>query len=276
MLKSLLSVAGLVAAVTALPSSERGIHVSARASGGAADIAAIMSVPQSSFTSYQTGGLQRGTANSTATGAMTKRWQCSTSPTLTWGDTDTGGKGVTIQNADSDWRGFYIYYNNCDSVPYKYIWINQGATEFVSLPDDFQGRIVRGVDSSMLDGQPQLLASWFEISFDGNGVGWADVSLIRGCDGGILTWSLDNSGAWKGFTQWILDGAPTGAYDMKNDGQWVLKYTENSDGSVNTIPRDWEIQEVGSEYVYVDDSHGSPVISSSNGRFGTYWPAGRA
>jgi hypothetical protein len=26
--------------------------------------------------------------------------------------------------------------------------------------------------------------------------------------------------------------------------------------------------------VFVDDSHGSPVITSGNGRFGTWWPAG--
>jgi hypothetical protein len=55
----------------------------------------------------------------------------------------------------------------------------------------------------------------------------------------------------------------------------VLKYTENGDGSINTIPRDWELQKVGAEYVYVDDYHGNPVIASNNGRFGTYWPAGR-
>lgn len=155
------------------------------------------------------------------------------------------------------------------------MWINAGETEYVSLPAGFQGRMTRGQDAYNLDGTPQLLATWFEFSFDTNNVIWADVSLIRGCDGGALIWSLDNSGGWKGFTQWILDGAPEGAYDMKTDGQWVLKYTENSDTSVNTIPRDWEIAEVGAEYVYVDDSHGSPVISSQNGRMGSYWPAGR-
>lgn len=193
----------------------------------------------------------------------------------TWGDYDNGGKGVLITNADNDWRGFYFYYNSCDSVPYKYVWINAGETQFVSLPADFQGRVTRGVDAYNLNGSPQTLASWFEISYDNQGWGWADLSLIRGCDGGVLLWSIDGSSAWKGFTQWILDGAPTGAYDMKNDGQWVLKYTENADGSINTIPRDWYISKVGVDYAYVDDYHGNPVISSTNGRFGTYWPAGR-
>lgn len=63
---------------------------------------------------------------------------------------------------------------------------------------------------------------------------------------------------------------------MKNDGQWVIKYTENNDGSINTIPRDWDIQKIGSQYVYVDDAHGSPVISTPNQRFSTFWPDGRA
>jgi hypothetical protein len=234
-----------------------------------------MSVDPSTFTSYKKGGLIRS-GEQAANASITKRWTCSTSSIFTWGDSDNGGKGVTINNADNDWRGFYIYHNSCDNLPWKYIWIAAGQTKFVSLPDMFQGRIVRGVDSSMLSGQPQNLASWFEITIDSAGVMWGDVSLIRGCDGGILIWNPNDGNAWKGFTQWILDGAPNGAYDKKNDGQWVLKYTENWDGSINTIPRDWEIQKVGSQYVYVDDYHGNPVISSNNGRMASYWPAGRA
>lgn len=210
-----------------------------------------------------------------ASSLVTKRWSCSSSATLTWGDNDDGGKGILITNAGSDWAGFYAYHNDCPDMPYKYIWIAAGSTEFLSLPSDFKGRVIRGVDVYNLNGQPQMLATWFEISFDSAGWAWGDVSLIRGCDGAVLMWSLDGSGAWKGSTQWVLDGAPTGAYDMKNDGQWVIKYTENRDGSVNTIPRDWDINQIGVDYVYVDDYNGDPVITSTNGRFGTYWPDGR-
>lgn len=88
-------------------------------------------------------------------------------------------------------------------------------------------------------------------------------------------WATDGSGAWKGFTQWILDGAPWGAYDTKPSGAVVLAATEDWNGSINTIPRNWEAQMVGAQYVYVDDAHGNPVITSTNGRFGTYWPQGR-
>lgn len=266
------SLLSLVGAAIALPTTET--PGAAPANGAVPDINAITAVPQDKFISYQTGGLARQSVK--AEGTKSKRdWVCSTSPTLTWGDSDTGGKGITITNADTDWRGFYIYHNNCDTVPWKYIWVGANQTEFVSFPDGFEGRIQRGVDNTMLNGQAHWLGSWYEFSWDGNGVGWSDVSLIRGCDGGILTWSLDNSGAWKGFTQWILDGAPSGAYTEKDDGIWVLGATEAIGGAINTLPRDWEIQQVGAQYVYVDDSHGSPVIASSNGRFGTYWPAGR-
>ncbi|KAH6660905.1 hypothetical protein BKA67DRAFT_590118 [Truncatella angustata] len=232
-----------------------------------------MAVDPSTFPTYTTGGLIRQNLSDDTN--VQKRWTCSGSATLTWGDADNGGKGVTIHNADTDWRGFYIYHNSCDNVPYKYIWINAGETQFVSLPDMFEGRIVRGVDKYMLNGQPQLLATWFEITIDASGVMWTDVSVIRGCDGAVLLWGLDAAKGWSGFTQYILDGAPTGSYDMKNDGQWVLKYTENSDGSINTVVRDWYISQVGANYIFVDDDHYKPVISSQNGRFGTYWPAGR-
>lgn len=272
MLGSLTAVVGLLAATaTAMPRATMPEEIRNRARNATTpDVDSIKSVDPSSFTSYQTGSLQR------ASNTLAKRWTCSSSATFTWGDNDDGGKGVLITNADSDWAGFYVYYNNCDNVPYKYIWIAAGATEFLSLPSDFQGRITRGVDAYNLNGQTQMLATWLEVSFDSAGWIWGDVSLIRGCDGGSLMWSEDGSGAWKGFTQWVLDGAPDGAYDMKNDGQWVIKYTENTDGSINTVPRDWEIQQIGSDYVYVDDYHGNPVIASTDGRFGTYWPGGRA
>lgn len=243
------------------------------------DIERIMSVPQESFQSFKVGGLKRENAtlhSNVVARDDAPRWECSKSPILTWGDHDDGGRGISITNAGDDWRGFYIYHNSCDQVPWKYIWIEKGKTQFVSFPERFEGRIQRGVDQYMLNGQAQPLGSWLEVSWDKYNVGWIDVSLIRGCDGAILTWSLDGVDKWKGFKQWILDGAPTGAYDMKNDGQWVIKATEGVNAVVNTIPRDWDMEKVGAQFVYVDDDHGGPVISSNNARFGSYWPEGRA
>ena len=248
------------------------------------DIDAIMSASPDSFKSYHTGGLQRGSAYGNDTTSLSKRdgtqdgWKCSdhSSPILTWGDNDDGGRGISITNAGSDWRGFYMYHNTCENVPWKYIWIGPGATQFISFPYLWEGRVVRGVDSSMLNGQAQPLASWLEISWDKNDVGWADLSLIRGYDGSILTWDMGNGNSWKGFTQSIMDGCPGDCYQQKADGQWVIKETENWDGSINTAPRDWFLSQVGESVAYVDDYHGNPVISSSSKRFGSYWPDGRA
>lgn len=117
------------------------------------DIASIMSVPAATFVSYAKGNLVRDNLLSSLTGArppaaaaISKRWACASSPTFTWGDADNGGVGVTITNADSDWRAFYVYQNLCDYVPLKYLWIATQHTVFVSLPADFQGRITRGTD----------------------------------------------------------------------------------------------------------------------------------
>lgn len=238
------------------------------------DIDAITSVPQGSFKSYKTGGLKRFPLNGTEEDGLSKRWECSTQPIVTWGDVDDGGRGISVTNAGNDWRGFYIYHNSCDSIPWKYVWIEPGKTQFISFPALFEGRMQRGVDQYMLNGQAQPLGSWLEFNWDQYDVGWMDVSLIRGCDGAILTWDAGNGDSWKGFTQWILDGAPEGAYDMKNNGQWVIKATEGVNAVVNTIPRDWDMQQVGAQYVYVDDDHGNPVFSAH--RFGSYWPEGRA
>lgn len=268
-----LSLLALAGAAIALPTEA---PASVPPSAPMPDIKAIKAVPQDHFKSYQTGGLQRQSLKDD--GAVFKRadWNCSTSPTLTWGDSDNGGKGIFITNTDSDWRGFYAFHNNCDKIPYKYIWVAAGQTQFVSFPDGWEGRIQRGVDATMLNGQAHWLGTWFEFSWDANGWGWSDVSLIRGCDGAVLVNSQDGGGAWKGFTQDILSNAPSNALDTKDDGQRVLAATEFIGGAINTPPRDWELQQVGSQYVYVDDSHGSPVIAATNGRFGTTWPAGRA
>lgn len=88
-------------------------------------------------------------------------------------------------------------------------------------------------------------------------------------------WSVDGSGSRRSFVHEILDGALRGAYARTNDGQWVLKHTESFYGSINTIPQDWEMSKIAAGLVYVEDYHRNPVIASTNGCFGMYWPAGR-
>ncbi|KAL7910521.1 hypothetical protein GGI35DRAFT_493090 [Trichoderma velutinum] len=270
----IISLLQLVGAAIALPTETPGAAPADNFT--APDVAAIMAVPQDSFKSYHTGGLVRQSFKPEASMFKRADWNCSTSPTLTCGDNDNGGKGIFITNTDNDWRGFYAFHNNCDKIPYKYIWIAAGATKFLSFPDGWEGRIQRGIDSFMLNGQAHWLGTWYEFSWDAQGWGWSDVSLIRGCDGPVLINAQDGSGGWKGFTKDILSNAPSNAFDTKDDGQRVLAATEFIGGAINTPPRDWELQQVGAELVYVDDDHGGgAVIASTNGRFGTTWPAGR-
>ncbi|KAN0104877.1 hypothetical protein V8E51_010622 [Hyaloscypha variabilis] len=245
------------------------------------DIAAITSVDPSSFPSYQTGGLIRQGSNVSnlvtrqdcPNGQSGDGNCCATAPILTWGDAYSGGPGISIANGSPDtYYGFYIYENSCDSIPYKYIWIAGGATEYITLPSNFAGRITRGTDAMNLAGVPNLLGTWFEFNWQPDGWIWGDISLIRGCDQGVLLWTTDGSGAWKGFTQDILANAPVGAWAEKPDGTWVLAPTEGP--TADAITLDYELSAVGAEYAYLDDSHGSPVIAGTNGFFATYWDPG--
>lgn len=131
-------------------------HIHTRRDVAYLNISSITAVPTTAFTSYQTGNLRRSSniispsSNSkraaSSTSAGSSQWNCTRVPIFTWGDTDNVGLGVQITNADTTWRGFYLYHNLCDYVPYKYIWINANSTEFVSLPAGFAGRIVRGTN----------------------------------------------------------------------------------------------------------------------------------
>ncbi|KAK3361772.1 hypothetical protein B0T24DRAFT_538399 [Lasiosphaeria ovina] len=214
-------------------------------------------------------------ANSTAAGAAgaaSANWACSGSSTYTEGDSDQG-KGVWIKNSDSQRRGFYAYHNSCDAVPFKHIWINGGDTRFISFPDRWEGRITRGDDGSNLNGQPQLLATWLEFSLDQNGWIWGDVSLIRGTDGAVRMWTSDGSNQERGFSQNVIDSAPGNVIAYKPNGARVIMNTEGPGGAI-TPARDYLLNVVGAGNAYIDDAHGNPVITSTNGRFSTEWYAG--
>jgi len=222
---------------------------------------------------YSTGGLQRWAGpyadtflTKTNATVLAKR----ADPIFTWGDEDDGGIGVIVQNSGNAWDGFYMYANGADSSPYKYTWIAAGDSVFLSVPSGFQGRITRGTDAMNLGGVPNLLGSWFEFSMDPivPTTMWADVSLIKGCDGPLTIANTDGQNLKRGFSQDIVDDGPTGAYQQRSDGNWVLGYTEAL-GSIpaNTIALNWELEQVGASNAYLDDAHGSPVIDSLNGRF---------
>jgi hypothetical protein len=229
--------------------------------------------------SYETDGLVRediNPLNSTnfAIGAAAA-WTCTKKAKKTNGD-KLKGQGIGITNGDSVKRGFYVYHNSCDQVPFKYIWIPAGKTRFVSLPAGFEGRITRGSNHWNLGGVARPLGTWLEFSLDATGVIWGDVSLIRGCDGAVAMWSTDaQAQRHKGFRQWILDGAPNEAYTKKPSGVKVIGPTEGKDAEINVVPRNYVLKKVGAQNAYVDDSHAKPVINSANGRFSVWFGEGR-
>ncbi|RYP46750.1 hypothetical protein DL768_007097 [Monosporascus sp. mg162] len=179
------------------------------------------------------------------------------------------GPGIKLMNHDDEERSFYLYWNSCDSIPYAYLSIPACGSRFVSLPAGFQGRVTRGTDETHLNGRPQLLGTWVELSFpigDDYG-GWGDVSLIRGCDGAATVRALDGSGRLGGFEHWLLDGAPQEAYDTKESGAEVIRAIGDVTIQQEAIARDYLLSKVNLSNVYVDNEHGNPVICSANFRF---------
>ncbi|KAK9791656.1 hypothetical protein AB5N19_01908 [Seiridium cardinale] len=258
MLRRLFTFASLMAIAAALPASEKGIIASMEPR----DYATPTEV---SGTCYIPSGNAAG---------------CPSSATKTTGDTDDGKKtGITVHNKDSQARSFFIYKNNCDCLPVKYISVPANGKKFIAMAAGFQGRMMRGTEAANLDGKSHALGTWMEFSWDADGKGWADVSLIKGCDGAVDVTAADGVGAQTGFNDDVLDGAPAGAYRLKAvSGSKVIMETESlTDASViNTTPRDWLYKEIGVwTKAYIDDHHGNPDICSANGRFDINFYPGR-
>lgn len=195
------------------------------------------------------------------------------------GDIDDGKRiGLVVNNKDKVARSFFVYKNNCDCVPVKYITIPAQDHRFISFTSDFKGRIVRGTEAVNLDGKSHNLGTWMEFSWDADGKGWADVSLIKGCDGAVDFVAIDGIGAGAGFNDDVLTGAPNGAYLKKTSGSPVIMQTESlSDpNDINTTPRDWLFSQLKVwSKAYIDDHHGNPDICSVNGRFSINFYPGR-
>ncbi|KAI0828123.1 hypothetical protein F5Y06DRAFT_302365 [Hypoxylon sp. FL0890] len=191
---------------------------------------------------------------------------------------DTNGKGVQIHNADTETRSFFMYDNNCDAVPSKYVTVSAGGMGFIPFSAGFQGRVVRGTEELNLDGKSHRLGTWVEMSLDGQGWGWGDVSLIRGCDGPATLEALDDSRLVRGFTDTsVLFGAPENVLFPKDSGVKVINATELEANGPITIPAvvDYLSSKLDVSMLYIDDYHGNPDIASTTGRFSATFYAGR-
>lgn len=111
--------------------------------------------------------------------------------------------------ADPEW-------NNPDpAVPA--VTIPAGETKYVAIQAEWKGRIQRG----KLGKEP---ATWAEFQlrdttspapdFKAHG----DISLIQGCDGAVMVYATDGSGAKNGFTTDCMANAPPGAIVSRPDG----------------------------------------------------------
>ncbi|XXH02896.1 hypothetical protein Hte_009284 [Hypoxylon texense] len=223
-------------------------------------------------------GVPSGLASQHA-GDLAARGGCATkAEQVQAGSASASGRGVQLKNGDGQSRSFFVYANSCDYVPLKYVTLGAGQSAFVPLPQGFQGRVVRGTTKVNLDGQPHLLGTWLEIGLDGSGSGkgYADVSLIRGCDGAVSVAAMDGTGASTGFSDSsILDDAPSDALEAKDTGSQVIKATEGLLSVVVDVVRDYLASKLGYDKAYIDDYHGNPVICSSNERFSATFYRGR-
>ncbi|KAH8649237.1 hypothetical protein BX600DRAFT_442499 [Xylariales sp. PMI_506] len=262
MISSLMKLAPFVAGALA---ATQALHPNTRSANVTAYLETAMSVDPSTFKTYQTGNLQRASVANNAS-SLRKR-DCAVTPIFTFGDTDYDGAGVDIGNGGTEPAFLYFYENWCDTVPYKYTVVEPGTFAFFDLPSDFQGRITRGSDAYNLQGEAQLLGTWIEFSWDANNWVWADISVIRGNDGGAVVLSTDGSNVYRGFTSDVVATAPSDVLAQKSDGQWVINYTEDFyTADINPLPDSYELSVLDPAAVYIDDSHGSPVITSTNGR----------
>ncbi|KAI0893683.1 hypothetical protein F4806DRAFT_146758 [Annulohypoxylon nitens] len=208
--------------------------------------------------------------------ALTARTTCSTSATDVSTESDSGSAGLNITNADSETRTYFVYENGCDTMPSNYITIDAGSSAFLNLPSGFQGRIVRGTTEVNLDGAAHTLGTWVEIGLDASGVGWADVSLIRGMDGAVLIAATDGTGASTGFSEnSVLDDATDAILEAKDSGAMAIKATEDWQAALLSEVVTYLSTKLGFTAAYIDDYHGNPVISDKKGRFDVTFYEGR-
>ncbi|KAK8104976.1 uncharacterized protein PG998_004369 [Apiospora kogelbergensis] len=227
---------------------------------------------------------ERG-AGTPYTGVMNEA-QCKAHKTrVTKGDADKGF-GVSVKNDDSKTRSFFVYSNGCERTPYTQLAdVGPGKTAFVALPAKFQGRLQRGtaaVHMNKKEGVDTTLGTWLELGYDASGVSYGDVSLIRGCDGGVTLHNTDGTKKTMGFSANCVEGAPKAALGKKLDGGAAVLATEGfkKPGEPNpdqpkiiAAPRDWLLKKLTDKSgkaetkAYIDDYHGNPVIADAKGRW---------
>ncbi|KAL9005513.1 MAG: hypothetical protein Q9188_001715 [Gyalolechia gomerana] len=182
-------------------------------------------------------------------------------------DVRPNSPGIILRNHRNQQQQYAFYNNywngngtagaNFDR-PDPIVTVNANDSTFVSLPENFKGRVQRGT---------QLPATWaeFQISADNDGAAHGDISLQQGCDGAATISATDGSGRSNGFTHDILSGAPEAAIQAKPDGTRALATTVgNWMSGPNQAAIDWENQKVGQWKAYILGGTGTDDVASSN------------
>jgi hypothetical protein len=145
--------------------------------------------------------------------------------------------------------------------------LNPGTDVFISLCPTFAGRLVRGNPTMNLDGRVHNLGTWVELSLDGppSTTGWADISLLEGCDGASTVAAMDDSGVSTGFTGDLITGAPAAVLRTKTNGSVAIAKTVGEGAS--DAARDYELSLLDpTKDASIVDQY-VPAIKSLNGRF---------
>ncbi|KAK4201681.1 hypothetical protein QBC40DRAFT_263946 [Triangularia verruculosa] len=213
----------------------------------------------------------------------------SDAPIFTLGDEDVGGPGMTIHDADfsNTRQSHYIFFyeNARDETPWKYTLLHPGKTTFISVCPTFSGRIVRGSIHENLDGTAKHnLGTWVEVAWEAHGNtttsnssvtatrSWGDVSLLEGCDGGVVMLATDGSGVVTGFSRNILKAAPEAALARKTGESLVLGKTVGSEANLEAMRWELKMLDPLREAFIVQDI--KPVIVTENGRWDLTFYAG--
>lgn len=162
---------------------------------------------------------------------------------------------------------YYFFHNSASGAtfdhPTHHIKLQGHTSAFVSLKEDFKGRVQRG---------QYIPATWVEFQIaasDGTGA-HGDISLEQGYDGPATIRALDGSGRHNGFDYGIMQGAPSAAVvTRQQDGKKVLASTMgNWLGPPNEAAIKWEQEKVGQKKAYITGGTGTDDVGSHNKRLG--------
>ncbi|KAB5522112.1 hypothetical protein GE09DRAFT_1195236 [Coniochaeta sp. 2T2.1] len=188
-------------------------------------------------------------------------------PTIfTYGDVDDGGPGIILQDNDNNLEQphyYFLYENSRDTHPWKYTLVHPHLPltfRFLlplTLPEANPRHPNLPLPLPNLPRPPRPGAPSTN--------GWADISLLQGCDGAATVAALDGSGVSTGFTGDLLTGAPAAVLRGKDDGSLAIAKTVGERASDAAREYELSLLDPMRDASIVEEY--KPAIGSGNGRF---------